>query len=107
MPQREGKQIITSGSSETINNGVGVVFIDPVSVLALFTLMMPDNPADRDEIIICAGGTIASPAAVVNGFAIQANTGQGLVGAGLATLLSGKSMVWIFRKDNAKWYWIA
>lgn len=102
--QREGIQIITSGSSATINNGVGVVYIDPASVIAAFTLTMPSAPADRDEIVIGFGGTIASAGAVVTALTMAANTGQALVGIGLASALSGNSMTYKYRLDINKWY---
>lgn len=104
MPQREGVHIITSGTSATINNGAGSVFVDLASLAATFTLTMPSTPADHDVVMVMAGGTIGTGTPVVTALTMSANSGQAFVGTLFTGLAGGDSIGFQWRADNSKWY---
>lgn len=101
---REGVHIVTSGTSATINNGAGAVFMDLASLATTFTLTMPSTPADQDVIRIFSGGTIANTSAVVTAFTLSPNSGQAIFGTLLTALVGGDSMEFQYRASNTKWY---
>lgn len=105
MPQREGIHIVTSGTTATINNGVGSFFLDLASLAATFTLTMPSTPNDQDIVAIMPGGTIAT-GTVVTLFTLSPNSGQTIVGVALSgvALVAGTTPTYQFRKSTGQWY---
>jgi hypothetical protein len=103
--QREGRHIITSGSSATINNGAGTVYLDFSSTAATFALTMPSTPSDQDIIEIIPGGTLTS-GVVVTLFTLSANTGQSIIGTALSAvaLNIGTALRYVYRASNSAFY---
>lgn len=103
--QREGIQVITSGTSATITNGVGTVFLDMASLAATYTLTAPSTPNDRDIIRIIPGGTITT-GTVVTLFTFSANSGQTIVGVALTSvaLAVGTIPTFQWRNSTSQWY---
>lgn len=97
-------QVYTSGTTLTVTDGVGVLFLDPTSAIAALTITMPANPSDGQRLRIVPGGTVNS-GTVITLLTISANTGQSLVGVGGAAVFSaGTSMILMYRTAIAKWY---
>jgi hypothetical protein len=101
--QREGVHIVTSGTSATVNNGAGTVFMDMASLAATFTLTLPSSPSDQDVIKIIPGGTITS-GAVVTALTLSPNSGQTILGAALTTLAAGTIAAYQWRNSTSQWY---
>lgn len=103
--RREGIHIITSGTSATVNNGAGTVFMDMASLAATFTLTMPSAPSDQDIVAILSGGTITS-GTVVTLFTLSANSGQTILGTALSAtaLVIGTIPTYQWRNSTAQWY---
>jgi hypothetical protein len=102
----EGKQIITAGASATVNAGVGLLFINPASLLASFTLTFPASPADRDELYVVLGGTIASGSPVATLLTIAANAGQTITGTSVTGIVgnAGQAFLYFYDQANTRWY---
>lgn len=97
-------QIYTSGTTLTVTDGVGVLFLDPATAVAALTITLAPNPSDGQRLRIVAGGTITSGTTITL-LTISANTGQGLVGVGGAALFAtGTSIALMYRTGIAKWY---
>lgn len=103
--QREGVHIITSGTTATINNGAGSVFIDPASTLTTLTLTLPSAPSDQDIITILFGGTLTA-GTVVTLFTLSPNSGQTILGTALSATAALFSSCFRFqyRRSNTTWY---
>jgi hypothetical protein len=103
--RREGIQIVTSGTSATVSNGVGSFFLDLASLAATFTLTMPAAPADQDVVAVLPGGTIAT-GTVVTLFTLSPNSGQTIVGAALSgiALAAGTVPTYQWRNSTSQWY---
>ena len=103
--RREGVHIINSGSSATVNNGAGTVFLDFPSTSATFALTTASAPSDQDIFSVVPGGTITS-GAVVTLFTMTANSGQTIVGAALTSiaLAIGTVPTYQYRAATAQWY---
>lgn len=103
--RREGIHTITSGTSATVSNGAGSVFMDLASLAATFTLTMPSTPSDQDIVAIIPGGTITS-GTVVTLFTLSANSGQTIVGVALSAiaLAVGTVPTYQWRKATNQWY---
>jgi hypothetical protein len=104
MSQREGIHIITSGTSATINNGAGTIFMDLASLAATFTLTMPSSPSDQDIVTIFFGGTITA-GTVVTAFTLSANSGQTILGTALSATAALFSSCFRFQWRNATGQW--
>ena len=103
--QREGVHTITSGTTATINNGAGTVFMDLASLAATFTLTMPSAPNDKDIINIFFGGTITS-GTVVTALTLSANSGQTILGTAISATAALFSSCFRFqyRNSTSQWY---
>jgi len=103
--QREGVHTVTSGSTSTVANGSGTVFIDPGSTLAALTLTLPSAPSDQDIITILFGGTLTS-GTVVTLFTLLPNSGQTILGTALtaAAALFTSCFKFQYRRSNTTWY---
>lgn len=106
--QREGVHIVTSGTTATINNGVGSFFLDLASLAATFTLTMPSAPSDQDIVAVMPGGTIAT-GTVVTLFTLSPNSGQSIVGVALSgvALVAGTVPKYQWRNSTSQWYRIS
>jgi hypothetical protein len=82
-------EAITSGTSSTIPDSTPVVYVNPASVIAAYTLTMPADPQDGDVQEIAFGGTIADAAAVITALTLSPNTGQTIYGAAVANPVNG------------------
>lgn len=103
--RREGVHTIISGSSATINNGAGTVFLDFASTAATFALTTPSTPSDQDLFSVVPGGTITT-GAVVTLFTMTANSGQTIVGTALTStaLAIGTIPTYQYRSATSQWY---
>lgn len=98
-------QNITSGSSATGSGSPLIVTINPASVLPTFAFTMPPSPANNDEVIIRAGGTITT-GNVVTAFSTVANSGQAMLDPNPQTYMWAAVTTIKFRWASAtsKWY---
>jgi hypothetical protein len=103
--RREGIQVVTSGTTATVSNGVGTFFLDLASLAATFTLTMPAAPSDQDIVAILPGGTIAT-GTVVTLFTLSPNSGQSIVGVALSgvALVAGTVPTYQWRNATNQWY---
>lgn len=97
-------QVITSGTTATINNGVNVVWVDPSSTLASLAITLPAIPHASKFITFYWGGTMTS-GNVVTSISFVGNTGQAIINASLpSSILAGDfSISFKFRSSNSKW----
>jgi hypothetical protein len=103
--QREGVAIISSGSSATLGNGVGNVFLDFSTTSASFALTLAAAPADQDVVRIMPGGTLTT-GVVITLFTLSANSGQTIVGTALTStaLAAGTVLAYQYRALTSQWY---
>jgi hypothetical protein len=106
--RREGIQIVTSGTTATVSNGVGTFFLDLASLAATFALTMPSAPNDQDIVAILPGGTITT-GTVVTLFTLSPNGGQTVVGSALTStaLAVGTIPTYQWRNATSQWYRLA
>lgn len=99
-------QVVTSGSTVTVNNGVNVLIIDPTSPLASLTVTLPATPSARNYLEIVFGRAITQGNTVVSDFNIVVNTGQTMTrntSGGLVS--SGDQGIRIkYYPTNGNWY---
>lgn len=98
----EGFQTVTTTGTVNVTAGVGIVNVNPASVLATATINFPATPADRDIFLMTFGGTVTGNAAVVTLLTLTA--GSGILGAGVTTGLAGTSVEYIYLAKTDKWY---
>ena len=100
------KTTVTAGSSSTLSAAAyALVYFDPASLLATYTLTAPASPADGDVIEIIAGGTIAASTTVVTTFAFAANGGQSLLQTITPVTLKGGDRVrYQYNSAQTKWH---
>jgi len=100
MNRPEGIQVVTSGTSVSVSGGVGVLLINPATLLASLAVTLPSSPADRDELYIIAGGTITA-GVVVTAFSIA---GVSVIGSVPTGVTAGLSQVYKYFQSTGKWY---
>ena len=107
MPAESDQSAVdTSSSNMLIPDGLGLVYIDPASLLLSKQITFPPNPSDQQRVRIILGGAITT-GTVITTLTLVPNTGQSIVGTNgnlvLLTLGPG-SIAFIYRKLNDKWY---
>jgi|ERR1044072_2888261 hypothetical protein len=95
----EGLQAVTSGTSASVSAGVGVLIVNPASLLPTLAITLPASPADRDDLYILAGGTIVN-GAVVTAFSVVGS----VIGSIPTSLTAGVSQHYKYFQSIGKWY---
>lgn len=105
MATSESDQITTysSGSTYNVPDGIGLLYVDPASLIAALSILMPPNPADGQRFRAVYGGSIGS-GTVVTLITFSANTGQGMIGITTVVGVAGNSALWQYRTSSGKWY---
>lgn len=103
MTESDQVTFYMTGASKTIDDGVGVVFVDPAAIMTTGQIILPPNPYDGQRVRIVPGGTILA-GTVVTLLTVLGNAGQGIMGANTGIFTCGSSMVFMYRTSNAKWY---
>lgn len=97
----EGKQAHTSGASVAATAGVGILKVNPASLLAALTVTFPTAPSDRDVFIMLYGGTITSGTVVT---VLTLAAGGNILGTLPTTALAGTAIAYIYDSSEGKWY---
>jgi hypothetical protein len=102
-------QVLTSGTSVTINNGVKRLFVDPASALASLTITFPSSPDDGQQIKIFFGGTINSASSdVVTGGITSWTASPGSFVPNLPVsptpIKAGTLLIFEYRASGTYWY---
>lgn len=96
----EGTQIIVSGGTATVNNGVGVVKINPSGLLASLNISFPTNPSDRDELLMIFGGSSLTSGLTITLLTISSTNVLGSVPIATA----GTCVSYIYDAATNKWF---
>jgi hypothetical protein len=99
MIKPEGIQTVTSGSTVTVSNGVGILVVNPSSLLAALTVTFPSTPNDRDYLLMQFGGTMTS-GLVVTALAV---TGAASIIGSVPVATAGMCSAWIYNVALNKW----
>lgn len=99
-------QVVTSGSTVTVNNGVNTLIVDPSTPIASLTVTLPATPSARNYLEIVFGRAITRGNTIVSDFNIVANTGQTMTrNTSMGLVSSGDQGVRIkYYPTNANWY---
>ena len=96
----------TSSSNLVIPDGLGLVIIDPTSLIVAKQITFSPNPADQQRVRFVIGGSITT-GTVITTLTLVPNTGQGIIGVtGNMVLLNVApgSFAFMYRTSVAKWY---
>lgn len=97
----EGVQTVTTTGTTNISAGVGVVLLNPPSLLLSSTITLPSTPQDRDICMVLVGGNIVFGLGVVTALTIKDGGGTTLVSGLLVS--SGSSMIFVYMASTGVW----
>lgn len=97
----EGVQIVTTTGTTNVSTGVGVVLLNPASLLLSATIILPSTPQDRDICMVLVGGNIIFGLGVVTALTIRDAGGTTLVSGLLVA--SGSSMIFVYMSSTGVW----
>lgn len=101
----QGEYTISSGASSTIADDATIVRVNPGSLISAYTLTLPANPSDRQQLKILFGGTMSNGTMIITNLTLAANTGQSIVQASNPSLItSGDYLIYYFDNKTLKWY---
>lgn len=93
-------QVVVTGFSVTVANGIGILILNPAGVLATGTVIMPAGAGEGDRLIITSTQTITA-------LTVTANKGQTVSNAPTALTVSATAPYgyeFVFDSDAATWY---
>ena len=96
----------TSSSNLVVPDGLGLVYIDPSSLLVSKQITFPPNPSDQQRLRIVFGGSIAT-GTLITTLTMVPNSGQniaGVIGNLVLLNITPGSMAFIWRNSVGKWY---
>jgi hypothetical protein len=93
------RAVVTTGFSQTINNVIDDLVLEPAETLATGTVTLPSQPGDGQCITLATTQTITALTIAVQGSHVLAP------GAGITTLTQAAPFCkWLFRSANDTWY---
>lgn len=98
----EGEILVTATGTTNVSAGIGIVRVNPASLLATLTINFPAAPSDRDNILIFFGGTITGANTVVTLLTLTASAT--ILGSLPTTALAGTCIGYEYCAATNKWY---
>lgn len=99
----EATVTITATGTNNLANGVGLVLVNPASLLAALTINLPANPMDRDVVIMQFGGAVTS-GTVVTLLTIGAQGTAAILGTLPTTATANNCIAYMYNVNTNKWY---
>lgn len=98
--------IITSGSSFTLSNQTGAIWIivNPTTVLSNLALTFPASPPNLQNVHVSFGGTLTT-GTVVTSFSVAGNAGQTVLQpTSPSSIQAGETLSYRYNSTTSTWY---